>query len=154
MPRKKGEWEVLYYLGVDGVMHQSHHRKPKEVTFQVNCQEVNEMNMFKVYWWIRGAGGYPRKQGHDIIETEIDFFDVGDAEERIQEDLDSQIPQRVSGSQGHFGTFQSKAEEESYKPNLPNFIKAHKEVTAENKQGMVSNWGVRKVTVSSNCSKG
>jgi len=29
MPRKKGEWEVVYYLGVDGVMHPRHRRKIK-----------------------------------------------------------------------------------------------------------------------------
>jgi len=27
MPRKKGEWKVVYYLGVDGVMHPKHVRK-------------------------------------------------------------------------------------------------------------------------------
>ena len=27
MPRKKGEWKVVYYLGVDGVMHPKHVRR-------------------------------------------------------------------------------------------------------------------------------
>jgi len=99
---------------------------------------------FKVYWWIRGVSGYPKKQGHDVVETEIDFFEE-EAEEFIQEDLDAQIPQRVSGSEGHFGIFLSKAEEKGYKPNLPNFIKAHREIMERNNRGSVSNWGVSRL---------
>lgn len=103
------------------------------------------MNKFKIYWWIRGVGGKQRKQGQDVIETEIDFFDVWNAEEFIEEDLEAQVPQRVSGSVGHFGTFSAKADEENWKPSIPNFVKAHKKIMEQNRCG-VSNWGVTKIT--------
>jgi len=105
---------------------------------------MHETNKFKVFWWIRGVGGLLRKSGHDIISTNIDFFDETEAEELIQKDLEAQIPLLISGSAGHFSIFASKAEE-GYTSNFPNFIEAHKEVTDNSISGSVSNWGIKKI---------
>ena len=99
---------------------------------------------FKVFWWIRGTGGKQRKQGQDIIETDIEFFDEEQAELLIDEDLDACIP-KLGGGTGAKGVFSwyhnPKADDKDFKPNLPNFLEAHKEIMFENS---VSNWGINK----------
>ena len=103
------------------------------------------MNRFRVYWWIRGVGGRSRKQGQDVVETEIDFFEEEDVEKRIREDLDACIP-KLGGGTGARGVFSwyhnPEADSKDFEPNLPNFLKAHREIM---KDGMVSNWGVQKI---------
>ena len=103
------------------------------------------MNKYKVYWWIRGTGGHYKKQGFDIIETEIALFDEVDAEEKIAEDLQACIAE-LGGGTGAEGVFSwyhdPKADNSDFKPNLPNFLKAHREIM---EVSPVSNWGVRKV---------
>ena len=100
---------------------------------------------FKVYWWIRGVGGKLRKQGTDIFETEMDFFDEGVAESLIEDDLRACVPELAdgTGAKGRFSTYSIRADDDdNFKPHLPNFLKAHREIM---KERSVSNWGVTKV---------
>lgn len=99
---------------------------------------------YKVFWWVREVGGQ-RKQGSDIVETEQEDFDDTDAEELAQKDLEASRF-KLGGGTGagnRFSWYYQDCEEEGFKPNLPNFFKAHKEMY-ELGNG-VSNWGIRKV---------
>lgn len=96
------------------------------------------MVTFRVFWWIRGVGGSKKKQGHDLVETNDELFDESESEEMIQKDLDMQLSQSA-------GNFPSDGAPLHYTPKMPNFIKAHIEISIANKHSSVSNWGVRKV---------
>lgn len=88
-----------------------------------------------VSWWIHGAGRIVR--GKDIVEAKEEL-DEDDAEELIEQDLASLLAQSGIGPYNY-------AAKGPFEPNLPNFLKTHKELTFEARHSEISNWGIMKI---------
>jgi hypothetical protein len=91
--------------------------------------------LFRVYWWIRGAG--KKRQGSDIIESDREDFDESDAEKLAEKDLDKM---RGGASIASLYSFPVEG-----KKNLVNFCKMHQTLSLESRHSEISNWGISRV---------
>jgi hypothetical protein len=90
--------------------------------------------LFRVYWWIRGAG--KKRQGSDIIKSEHEDFDEYDAEKLAEKDL--------TKMRGGIALSSYSLPVES-KKHLANFCMMHQTLSLESRGSEISNWGISRV---------